>query len=80
MPPRSWGWWTEQKLDILGDYLVAFTKASTTAHASVYLDLFAGQARERQPQPQRAADPRIRPASAGNPAAILGAAVLRTGR
>ena len=28
MPPRTWGWWTEQKLDILGDYLAAFTKAS----------------------------------------------------
>jgi three-Cys-motif partner protein len=44
MPPRSWGWWTEQKLDILGDYLAAFTRASTTAGATVYLDLFAGQA------------------------------------
>jgi three-Cys-motif partner protein len=44
MPPRSWGWWTEQKLDILGDYLSAFNKASTTAGTTVYLDLFAGQA------------------------------------
>ena len=44
MPPRSWGWWTEQKLDILGDYLAAFTRASTTAGTTVYLDLFAGQA------------------------------------
>jgi three-Cys-motif partner protein len=44
MPPRSWGWWTEQKLDVLGDYLAAFTKASTRAGATVYLDLFAGQA------------------------------------
>src|SRR6266508_922937 len=44
MPPRSWGWWTEQKLDVLGDYLAAFTKASTRAGTTVYLDLFAGQA------------------------------------
>jgi three-Cys-motif partner protein len=43
MPPRSWGWWTEQKLDILADYLAAFTKASTTAGKTVYLDLFAGR-------------------------------------
>lgn len=41
--PRSWGWWTEQKLDILGDYLTAFTRASTRARETVYLDLFAGQ-------------------------------------
>ena len=44
MPPRSWGWWTEQKLDILGDYLAAFNKASAAARTTVYLDLFAGQA------------------------------------
>jgi three-Cys-motif partner protein len=44
MPPRSWGWWTEQKLDVLADYLAAFTKASTKAGTTVYLDLFAGQA------------------------------------
>lgn len=43
MPPRAWGWWTEQKLDILGDYLAAFTTASTRAGKTVYLDLFAGQ-------------------------------------
>jgi len=43
MPPRSWGWWTEQKLDILGDYLSAFTRASKKAGQTVYLDLFAGQ-------------------------------------
>jgi three-Cys-motif partner protein len=43
MPPRSWGWWTEQKLDILGDYLAAFNKASAKARKTVYLDLFAGQ-------------------------------------
>ncbi len=52
MPPRSWGWWTEQKLDILADYLAAFTKASARANTTVYLDLFAGRAqnvsRDRQ--------------------------------
>ncbi|MGA4993873.1 three-Cys-motif partner protein TcmP [Nonomuraea bangladeshensis] len=41
--PRDWGWWTEQKLDILSNYLAAFTKASTRAGTTVYLDLFAGQ-------------------------------------
>ncbi|WP_214108068.1 three-Cys-motif partner protein TcmP [Acrocarpospora catenulata] len=41
--PRDWGWWTEQKLDILSDYLAAFTTASTRAGTTVYLDLFAGQ-------------------------------------
>lgn len=43
MPPRKWGWWTEQKLDVLGDYLAAFTTASTSAGATIYLHLFAGQ-------------------------------------
>jgi len=43
MAPRSWGWWTEQKLDILGDYLQAFTRASKKAGETVYLDLFAGR-------------------------------------
>jgi three-Cys-motif partner protein len=43
MAPRSWGWWTEQKLDILADYLAAFTRASAKAGMTVYLDLFAGR-------------------------------------
>ena len=43
MAPRSWGWWTEQKLDILGAYLSAFTTASKKAGQTVYLDLFAGR-------------------------------------
>jgi three-Cys-motif partner protein len=43
---RSWGFWTEHKLDILGDYLSAFTKASSrkARGVTVYLDLFAGTA------------------------------------
>jgi len=41
---RDWGWWTEQKLDILSDYLVGFSRASQKAKCTVYLDLFAGQA------------------------------------
>jgi len=52
--PRSWGWWTEQKLDILGAYLSAFTRASKKAGQTVYLDLFAGQpdnvSRDRDPR------------------------------
>jgi three-Cys-motif partner protein len=41
--PKSWGWWTEQKLDILADYLAGFTTASKRAGITVYLDLFAGR-------------------------------------
>ena len=41
--PKSWGWWTEQKLDILADYLAGFTRASKKAKTTVYLDLFAGR-------------------------------------
>ncbi|MFG1850812.1 three-Cys-motif partner protein TcmP [Actinomadura geliboluensis] len=44
MVARKWGWWTEQKLDILSDYLAGFSNASRSAHCTVYLDLFAGQA------------------------------------
>ncbi len=45
MAARSWGWWTEQKLDILSDYLSAFTRASSIKSSqTVYLDLFAGRA------------------------------------
>jgi three-Cys-motif partner protein len=54
MAPRSWDWWTEQKLDLLGDYLSAFTKASKKAGQTIYLDLFAGQpdniSRDAQPR------------------------------
>ncbi len=54
MAPRSWDWWTEQKLDLLGDYLSAFTRASKRAGQTIYLDLFAGQpdnvSRDREPR------------------------------
>ncbi|MCY3584839.1 MAG: three-Cys-motif partner protein TcmP [Acidimicrobiaceae bacterium] len=40
--PRSWGFWTEVKLDALGRYLPQFTRASRRAQATLYLDLFAG--------------------------------------
>jgi three-Cys-motif partner protein len=39
---RTWGFWTRDKLDILSEYLPAFTTASRRAPARVYLDLFAG--------------------------------------
>ena len=42
MTERSWGYWTEQKLEILTEYLPAFTKASQRAGTTVYHDLFAG--------------------------------------
>lgn len=41
---RGWGYWTEAKLDILSNYLPAFTTASKKAGKTVYLDLFAGSA------------------------------------
>jgi three-Cys-motif partner protein len=54
MADRSWGWWTEQKLDILNAYLSGFTRASAKARQTVYLDLFAGRpdnvSRGRQPR------------------------------
>lgn len=42
---RSWGFWTEQKLAMLADYLPAFTTASKRAPTKLYLDLFAGDTR-----------------------------------
>ena len=44
---RDWGFWTEQKLQMLADYLPAFTQAAKNkAHGrTVYLDLFAGDTR-----------------------------------
>ncbi|WP_323670972.1 three-Cys-motif partner protein TcmP [Candidatus Poriferisodalis multihospitum] len=40
--PRSWGFWTEVKLDALARYLPQFTTASRSARSTLYLDLFAG--------------------------------------
>ncbi|MDE0319968.1 MAG: three-Cys-motif partner protein TcmP [Acidimicrobiaceae bacterium] len=40
--PRSWGFWTEVKLDALAHYLPQFTTASRSARSTLYLDLFAG--------------------------------------
>ncbi|WKZ82056.1 MAG: three-Cys-motif partner protein TcmP [Acidimicrobiia bacterium] len=39
---RLWGWWTEWKLELLRDYLSAFTTASKSVSETTYLDLFAG--------------------------------------
>jgi three-Cys-motif partner protein len=42
--PRSWGYWTEGKLDILAKYLDRFTTTTKyKAKARVYLDAFAGE-------------------------------------
>ncbi|MGW4291673.1 three-Cys-motif partner protein TcmP [Micromonospora chersina] len=43
--PRTWGYWTEQKLSMLAAYLPAFTRASQKSRRTLYLDLFAGQDR-----------------------------------
>lgn len=41
--PRQWGFWTRGKLDILRDYLDAFTTTTKyKARRRLYLDLFAG--------------------------------------
>jgi three-Cys-motif partner protein len=44
---RDWGYWTEQKLQMLNDYLPAFTTACKykARGTTVYLDLFAGEYR-----------------------------------
>lgn len=42
---RTWGYWTEQKLSMLTDYLPAFTTASKSAGTTLYMDLFAGDTR-----------------------------------
>lgn len=39
---RTSGFWTRDKLDMLSNYLPAFTTASKRATGTVYLDLFAG--------------------------------------
>lgn len=46
---RPWGIWTKQKLDVLSEYLDAFTTASKfrARGTTVYLDLFAGEAQNR---------------------------------
>jgi three-Cys-motif partner protein len=42
--PRSWGYWTEGKLDILAKYLDRFTTATKNrAQQRIYLDAFAGE-------------------------------------
>ena len=40
---RSWGFWTEVKLDTLERYLAGFTTASKGALTRLYIDLFAGR-------------------------------------
>ena len=42
---RMWGYWTEHKLQMLAEYLPAFTSASKRAGSTLYLDLFAGDTR-----------------------------------
>jgi three-Cys-motif partner protein len=39
---RSWGFWTQYKLELLQRYLDAFTTATKRSEKIVYLDLFAG--------------------------------------
>lgn len=39
---REWGFWTEQKLEILADYLNQFLFASTRAPTRIYIDAFSG--------------------------------------
>lgn len=40
---RSWGYWTRAKLEMLADYLAAFSTASKSLSERVYLDAFAGE-------------------------------------
>jgi len=43
-PARTWGPWTEAKLDALESYLQGFTRASARARGTLYLDLLSGSA------------------------------------
>jgi three-Cys-motif partner protein len=43
MTERLWGFWTRGKLDLLRDYLDAFTTASKQVSERVYIDIFAGR-------------------------------------
>ena len=40
---RTWGYWTQAKLQILARYLQAFATASKGVSERVYLDAFAGE-------------------------------------
>lgn len=42
-PARTWGYWTQAKLEILQKYLKAFTLASKGVSDKVYFDAFAGE-------------------------------------
>ena len=44
---RTWGYWTRGKLDVLRDYLNAFTTATKKSSERIYLDLFAGETENR---------------------------------
>lgn len=44
---RSWGFWTQAKLEMLASYLSAFATASKGVSERVYLDAFAGEGRGR---------------------------------
>ena len=41
--PRAWGFWSRYKLELLEEYLDAFTTASKKSSTKVYLDLFGGE-------------------------------------
>ncbi len=45
---RVWGYWTLGKLDILRNYLDAFTTASKSSPVRIYLDMFAGEAQNEE--------------------------------
>ena len=45
---RAWGYWTVGKLDLLRDYLDAFTTASSSVRERIYLDVFAGVAENEE--------------------------------
>lgn len=44
---RMWGYWTRGKLDVLRAYLDAFSTATKSAGARIYIDAFAGSADNR---------------------------------
>lgn len=64
---REWHYWTLNKLQILGDYLPSFNRASKKSPERVYLDLMAGQPENVESGTTNRFDGSVRLAMAADP-------------
>lgn len=64
---REWQYWTENKLQILADYLPAFNSASKRAGKTLYIDLMAGEPHNILKNTDRVLDGSVRIAMSANP-------------